>query len=301
MSRPLPRTTLEQWQTLQAIADCGSYAQAAEALSRSQSAVSYAVARLQSQLGVRILEQDGRRMRLTPLGRMLLDESRPLLEGALQLEQRAHTLTPGWEDEVALAVEALLPPSLLVQALQRFAQHCAGTGVQVHQCVMSGGEELLQEGRVDVAVLSHVPRGFLGDWLLDEDMLAVAAPGHPLLGRPHPPDSQALRHTPQVVVRDSGQRHPRDEGWLSAHPRLTVGTLELARELVLGGLAFAWLPRRLIEQDLEGGRLLPLPLPSGQRRTLPLHLVLAHGERSGPAARMLADCLRLTVRQAQGG
>ncbi|VEB42274.1 chromosome replication initiation inhibitor protein [Chromobacterium violaceum] len=44
------KTTLEQWQVLRAIVEEGGFAQAAEKLHRSQSAVSYAVARLQEQL-----------------------------------------------------------------------------------------------------------------------------------------------------------------------------------------------------------------------------------------------------------
>ena len=52
-----PRTTLEQWRVLQAIVDAGGFAQAAQELHRSQSSVSYAIARLQEQVGVPLLEQ----------------------------------------------------------------------------------------------------------------------------------------------------------------------------------------------------------------------------------------------------
>ncbi|HCW95511.1 MAG TPA: LysR family transcriptional regulator, partial [Pseudomonas sp.] len=40
----VPRVTLEQWRTLQAVIDSGGFAQAAEVLHRSQSSVSYTVA-----------------------------------------------------------------------------------------------------------------------------------------------------------------------------------------------------------------------------------------------------------------
>ena len=46
----VPRVTLEQWRTLQAVIDSGGFAQAAEVLHRSQSSVSYTVARMQEQL-----------------------------------------------------------------------------------------------------------------------------------------------------------------------------------------------------------------------------------------------------------
>src|SRR5438046_323110 len=55
------RITLEQWQALQAVVDHGSYARAAEALHKSQSAVTYAVQKVQSLLGVNAFEIRGRK------------------------------------------------------------------------------------------------------------------------------------------------------------------------------------------------------------------------------------------------
>ena len=49
-----PRVTLDQWRTLQAVVDHGGFAQAAEALHRSQSSVSYTVARMQDHPGANI-------------------------------------------------------------------------------------------------------------------------------------------------------------------------------------------------------------------------------------------------------
>lgn len=53
---PYPRVTLEQWRVFHAIIDHGGYAQAATYLHRSQSAVSYAMSRLQEQLGIPLLK-----------------------------------------------------------------------------------------------------------------------------------------------------------------------------------------------------------------------------------------------------
>jgi DNA-binding transcriptional LysR family regulator len=52
----IPRITLEQWRALTAVVDAGGYAQAAEALHKSQSAVTYAVQKLESVLGVKVFE-----------------------------------------------------------------------------------------------------------------------------------------------------------------------------------------------------------------------------------------------------
>src|SRR5258706_16187742 len=99
----VPRSTLEQWSVLKAIVDHGGFAQAAEALHRSQSSVSYMVARLQEQLGIELLTIEGRKARLTEQGGVLLARGTELLERAHRLEHLAVSLSKGWEAEIRLA------------------------------------------------------------------------------------------------------------------------------------------------------------------------------------------------------
>src|SRR6266478_6052232 len=56
-----PKITLDQWRALLAVVDAGGYAQAAENLHKSQSAVTYAVQKLESLLGVKVFEVIGPR------------------------------------------------------------------------------------------------------------------------------------------------------------------------------------------------------------------------------------------------
>lgn len=296
-----PRTSLEQWRVLQAIVEHGGFAQAATALSRSQSAISYNVARLQEQLGVDLLEAEGRRMKLTAAGAALLREATPLIEAALRLEARARALDAGWEAEVRLAVDSLFPTDALLCALAAFAGHCPDTRLQVHEVVMSGADDALYAGAVELAIVTRVPAGFMGDWLMDATFVAVAAPGHPLLAAGRSLGSDELRHYPQVVVRDSGTRQPRDEGWLGASQRWTVSSPHTALDVVSAGLAYGWLPEHRIHPQLAAGRLLPLPLAQGRQRKSSLYLVNAAADAAGPATRYLADSLRQAVRQHLAG
>ena len=77
MSAATAKTSLEQWAVLAAVVDTGGFAQAAQALNRSQSAVSYAVARLQESLGLPLLVIEGRKSVLTEHGHALLARARP--------------------------------------------------------------------------------------------------------------------------------------------------------------------------------------------------------------------------------
>lgn len=291
----IPRSTLEQWQVLQAIVECGGYAQAAEALHRSQSSVSYMVAKLQEQLGVELLEIDGRRARLTKTGEALLAKARELLGGAFQLEQLAASLGEGWEPQVGIAVDSLFPVELLVQVLRDFEPWAKHTRVNLEETVLSGSEDALIEKRVDIAIASRVPTGFLGDALMDIEFVAVAHPCHPLHALERELESEDLERELQVVVRDSGTMNPRDHGWLNSRHRWSVTNPATRLEMLCSGLGFGWLPEHKIRKQLEQGLLKPLPLRVGRRRKLSLSLIVANPEVAGPATCRLANLIRKVV------
>jgi DNA-binding transcriptional LysR family regulator len=99
----------------------------------------------------------------------------------------------------------------------------------------------------------------------------------------------------QCVVRDSGTRHPRDDGWLGASARCTVTSVEASLAIVEAGLAFAWLPVHLVEEPLRRGALRELPLGAGRTRKLPLSVVLVQSDCAGPAARAAVECFQRHV------
>lgn len=289
---PLPKTSLEQWAVLQAIIDHGSFAAAAEALHRSQSAISYTVARLQEQLGVPLLQIDGRRAQLTEIGRVLLKRAGNLLHDAQQLEQLAHSMASGWEPEIQLVVDLAFPTQVLLQALQRFAPLCRDTRVQLKEVVLSGADEALLAGAADLVIGGRVPAGYLGDPLLQVEFVAVAHPQHVLHQLQRELTSDDLARELQVVIRDSGTRAPIDSGWLGAAQRWTVSSLATSLSVVSAGLGFAWLPCHQIQPQIDAGLLKPLPLNTGQRRSAMMYLMFGQPQLAGPATRQLAAVLR---------
>ncbi|MGV7207366.1 LysR family transcriptional regulator [Oxalobacteraceae bacterium A2-2] len=288
----IPKSTLEQWQVLQAIVECGGYAQAAEALHRSQSSVSYMVAKLQEQLGVELLEIDGRRARLTRTGETLLARARELLSDSFQLERIAASLSEGWEPQVAIAVDSLFPMEMLVQVLRAFEPWASHTRLMLEETVLSGSEDALVDKRVDIAIVSKVPSGFLGDPLMDIEFVAVAHPCHPLhaLGRALEIDD--LNRNLHIVVRDSGTLNPREAGWLGSGQRWTVTSPGTRMDMLCNGIGFGWVPLHKMRDQLERGVLLPLPLRVGQRHKMSLSLVVADPDGAGPATCRLAGMIR---------
>src|SRR5690625_2751488 len=94
-----PHITLEQWRCLVAVVDAGGYVQAAEALHKSQSSITYAVQRLEHVLDVKAFSIQGRKATLTPVGRMLYQRARQLLEDSLSMERAAGKASAGWRSE----------------------------------------------------------------------------------------------------------------------------------------------------------------------------------------------------------
>ncbi|UAW99788.1 LysR family transcriptional regulator [Halopseudomonas nanhaiensis] len=286
-----PRVTLEQWRTLQAVVDNGGFAQAAEALHRSQSSISYTVARMQEQLGVPLLEIEGRKAVLTEAGAALLRRSRQLVKQASQLEQLAWNMDQGWEAEVQLVVDAAYPTGRLARALQSFMPLSQGCRVQLREEVLSGVEECLLSGSADLAISGISIAGYLPQQLNAVEFVAVANPNHPLHQLQRQLTHADLENHLQVVIRDSGRRQPRDSGWLGAEQRWTVASLGTAAELVASGLGFAWLPNHEIVRQMADGLLKPLPLQQGASRSHFLYLYANKDRPLGPATRILADLI----------
>ena len=296
METHAPRIDLEQWRALVAVVDGRSYAAAAERLNKSQSAVTYAVQKIEGLLGVKAFEIQGRRAVLTQTGRMLYRRAVALLGEASELERSARKLSAGWEPEIGLAVEILFPTCLLLDCLAAFGTESPDTRVEIVESVISGTSEALTKGTVDLAITPRIPPGFLGTPLTRLRMLAVASPDHPVhrLNRPLGlADLNRHRHLP---VRDTGSVRQRTAS-IEVEQRWTFSALASSIEAACRGHGFAWYPEEAIRTHLMSGQLLPLPLQGSEERFVELYLVLADPEFAGPGVRRLAELIRARVEQ----
>ena len=289
-----PRISLEQWRALLAVVDAGGYAQAAEALHKSQSAVTYAVQKLESLLGVKVFEVVGRKAHLTPTGEVLYRRAKALLDEAGALEGAAGTLAAGWEPELRLAVETIFPTWLLLQCLARFAEEQPQTRIELYETVLSGTEEALLQRRVALAICSQVPAGFSGDALMRLRFVLAAHPQHPLhqLGREL--TMQDLRRHRHLLIRDSGSARS-STTWLGAEQSWTFSHKATSIHAATSGLGFAWYPEDNVRSELDRGALKVLPLREGGERYAELYLVFADRDYAGPGALRLAQIIRESV------
>jgi DNA-binding transcriptional LysR family regulator len=295
MDQRAPRISLDQWITLVSVVESGGYAKAGERLHKSQSTLTYAIQKMEEQLGVKVFEIQGRRAVLTPTGELLYRRAKSLLDEAGRLERAAGDLAQGWEPEIRIAVEIVFPTWLLLQCLAAFGEERPDTRIELIESVLGGTDEALMEGRVDLAIGSSIPPGFIGDPLMPVRFVCVAAPAHPLHSLDRELTLDDLRRHRHLVIRDSGAQRTRAGGWLN-EVRWTVSHKATSIRAAVMRLGYAWYPEDSIREELDRGDLKPLRLREGAVRHGTLHLIFADRDAAGPGTRRLADILRHEVK-----
>ncbi|MEH6651311.1 MAG: LysR family transcriptional regulator [Motiliproteus sp.] len=291
MSSSKHRTTLEQWRILQAVIDHGGYHQAAEALHRSPSSLNHAVAKLQQQLGVELLRVAGRKAQLTPAGEVMLRRSRQLTDDAFQLESLSANLQCGWEPEIRIAYDAIFPQQQLLQALKTFHPLSRGSRIRIEETVLTGTRECIDQARADLVICSTVPKGHLGEYLQQVQMVPVCQPDHVLNQPDRVFSATELSQQLQIVIRDSGLQPQEHQGWLKAEQRWTVDYFDMAIELLQTGLGFCWLPLHKVALLIDSGQLVQLRLTEGRDRRITTHLLAPKPDQLGPGAQLLQQLL----------
>ena len=252
-----PRITLDQWAAFQAVVEEGSFAGAAERLNKSQSSISYAVAKLNDQLPAPVLQLQGRKAVLTDEGQVMYRRATLLLKQAGETEDVANMIASGLESEVTLAVDGLMEPTTLVPVLAQFSQDFPSTRLRILETQLSGTVEMLLEKQADLVIGAQVPVGFLGTPVDSSRMIPVAHSDHPLFNREKndPINDYELRSWRQIVLRDTGIRRNQDAGWLGSEQRWTVSHFSTAVKVLKAGLGFAFLPQSWIQDELQTGAL----------------------------------------------
>ncbi|HEX2559639.1 LysR family transcriptional regulator [Phenylobacterium sp.] len=296
----LDALTLDQLRVFVAVAETGSFRAAAVRLRRVQSAVSYAIAGLESELGVSLFDRTGRRPELSANGRALLAHAKAMLLDADALRAHARALGEGLEPRLDLALDPQFPLPFAAAALRSLHSAYPTVQVQTWTAPLGAAIAALQERRCTLAVTAaDIPDPAIDlDFLCDLPRAAVASAGHPLADwarRKAPLKRRELAGHLQIVVPDpSALTAGQDFGVLSPGT-WRVSDNETKRALIVGGVGWGNLPLWLVQDDLAAGRLVRLPVaefaPSGE--TYVRVFVACRADVAlGPAARLLVDRLR---------
>jgi len=258
-----PALTLEALQLVDAIVRHGSFAQAARALGRVPSAVTYSVRRLEDDLDVLLFDRRGHRAQLTPAGAELLREGRHLLAAADDLVRRVKRVARGWEQELRIALDGVIAFERLLPHLARFCE-VAPTQVRVMHEVLGGTWDALGAGRADLAIgasqagpePTRLGVAYRTLEIGQMPFVFAIAPNHPLADLPGPLALAELRRYRQVVVADTSQQlSPRTAGLFGAPEVLIVPTMQAKLAAQVAGLGVGYLPEPIARDAIQRGAL----------------------------------------------
>ena len=251
--------TLEALRVMDAIDRRGSFAAAADELGRVPSALSYTMQKLEEELDVVLFDRSGHRTKFTNVGRMLLERGRVLLEAADKLTTDAEALARGWETQLTIVTEALVPTDALFPLVTKLADK-ANTQISIMTEVLAGAWERLEQGRADIVIAPDMH--FRASTEINTRKLYsivsvyVASPDHPIHNEPEPLSEVTRVKYRGIAVADTTRERPvLTVQLLDKQQRLTVSTMDDKRHALLAGLGVATMPYNMVEQDIAEGRL----------------------------------------------
>jgi DNA-binding transcriptional LysR family regulator len=257
---PATKLSLDALLVLDAIARKGSFAAAAEELHRVPSAITYTVQKLEQDLDVQLFDRSGHRARLTRAGEELLREGRHLLRAATDIECRVQRIAKGWETELRIAYNDIIPGERLCPLILEFYREGAGTRLRLSAEILEGCWDALFSGRADLVIgaPSEIPPepGVATRPFGEVEFVFAIAPDHPLAEAPEPiAVSDILQHRIVVAADSSRNLPPRSVGLSNGQDTLTVPTMQAKLETQAAGLGVGFLPINMAAPAIAAGRL----------------------------------------------
>ena len=171
---PVP-LDLDQLKSFCAIADCGSFTEAARRVNKTQSAVSMQIKRLEERLGHSLLVRDGRGVELTQHGEALYARARKMLK------INAEIMDEFSDEELAGSIRFGLPDDyagrLLPTILASFQKTHPKIVIDVTCASSDDLVEGMKRGRYDIIVFTQGTNREFGELFRIEPVFWVAAPG----------------------------------------------------------------------------------------------------------------------------
>jgi DNA-binding transcriptional LysR family regulator len=267
METPMPvQATMRQLELFEAVVRLGSYTLASEEANVTQPAVSIQLKRLEEIVGMRLLEQTGKRFAVTEAGDALLSHARRVLEEMEMLAAEIDDLKGLKRGRLRISTVTTVnyfSPTLLRTFCERFPGVSVAMGVANRQ-------ELLQEladNAVDMVIMGQPPadEDLQADPFLANPLVIIAPPSHPLVGKKSVSlkrlESEVfLMREPGSGTRGTMERFFAEHG-VNVCSSIEVGGAEALKQGVQAGLGLALTSRDAVELEVASGRLAELNVP----------------------------------------
>lgn len=289
--------SIDQLRVFRQVAEAGSFSAAARAMHRAQSAVTYAVQKLEDQVGTPLFDRSGYRPVLSDAGRALLPRAARILEELAAFGSQARAIAGGLEPEVSLVADPTFSTPKLVRALGDFQRRFPPVQLRVYVETLGAAAQAVLDGAADLGIVLEFASAAVASELDlapmgEVELVPVAAPTHPLARHRGRVPADAIRDEVQLVLTDRSAL-TRGKDWSVVSVRTwRLADLGARHEMLLAGLGWGSMPLHMVDEDLAEGRLVKLDIrgPGGMKRLPRPAVVLARrkGKVLGPAGEWLA-------------
>jgi DNA-binding transcriptional LysR family regulator len=291
---------LHQLEYFVAVAEEASFTRAAGRVHVAQPGVSAQVRRLESELGQQLLDRSGRSVRLTEVGSAVLPFARAALDAVANARLAVDDLAGLVRGQVTVGMVSGCALPVLAELLAGFHDTHPGVAIALVEDNSDRLVERLRDGRLDLALIGWAeptPADIDSVVLVDEELVAAVAPGHPLAGAGAGAGAavgavtiRQLRDLPLVSLpRGTGVRAALDAACAAAGftPRIVfeASALPMVVELAGRGLGLAVVPASIP----NGPGILRITDPQLRSR---LELAWRCAPAANPAARALVERAR---------
>ncbi len=263
---------IEQLQAFLAVAETGSFGQAARKCGVTQSTVSRQIQSLESDLGLPLFHRSSQ-AKLTVAGEKVLPRMKKICQEWTTLTQEILDLQAGKQPELCVAAIHSVCSFYLPPILQQFCRDYPDVQLRVTALGSDRSLKVLRDGLVDIAIVMNnrfltTSPEMVVETLYEEPIEVLMSVNHPLT-RYNPVPWSELVHYPQVVFKDGYGMQRLVMEWFSRQnaPLRTVmelNTLDAFRGVVRQGEIIALLPKTALieaskDPDLVIRSLAPLP------------------------------------------
>ncbi|MBI5505933.1 MAG: LysR family transcriptional regulator [Deltaproteobacteria bacterium] len=252
---------IDYLETFLAVARAASFTEAAAVRHLTQPAVSRQVQRLEEDLGVKLFQQAGRRVRLTAQGELLLEEGARLIGQVRSVRAALEDLGQLRRGEIRVGASSTPGTYMLPPTLAAFHGEYPGVDLRYEIANSRAIEGKVVRGELDL--------GFVGERVdtnhtttevfANDAICLIAAPTHRLARRRAVPIQEILDD--QYIAREEGSATRRAfDQWLvrrgaSWQPYLELDSVEAVKHTVAAGLGIAAVSRIAVDWEVQAGRL----------------------------------------------
>lgn len=280
------------------VAEYEHITRAAEELVLSQPAVTKIIQGLEHEVGMELVERQGRRIVLTYAGRVLYSHARRLFALEREMEDALANLRDADAGEITLAANMTTGVYLLPPIVARFRRRYPH--VQLHVTILNSHEivEAILNWALDFGLVEGDPALLPSELRVEvftyDELILVANSNHHWQGV-ETLAPEVLRSR-ELLLREQGSgireviEHALLQHRVKVEPLLVLPDNEAIKQMVIHGVGAAILPARAVQRELAVGDLVRLPITGVELRAQ-ISLVRRIDKQLSRAAQAFCDLL----------